>query len=74
MKYFYIAVTIKENEKYYSYAVKVSTLENLLSKLEIPNIISANYFGSKKYTEEIVKEWNATYKATGTYLFDTPSF
>jgi hypothetical protein len=74
MKYFYLAVNIKENEKYYAYAVKVSTMDNLLSKLEIPNIYSANFFGTKKRTEEIVKSWNTSYKANGTYLFDAPSF
>jgi hypothetical protein len=74
MKNFYIVINIKENEKYYAYAVKISTMDNLLSKLEIPNIYSANFFGTKKHTDEIVKSWNDAYKANGTYLFDNPSF
>jgi predicted ATPase len=74
MKIFYIAVQIKENEKYYAYALKVSNMDNLLSKLEIKGVVSANFLGTKKHTEEVVKSWNDAYKANGTYLFDTPSF
>ena len=70
MKYFYIAVTVAENDKYYAYAVKVSESDNLLSKLNIKGILHANIYPSKKKAAEVVKTWNASYKANGTYLFD----
>ena len=74
MKRFYIAVTIKENGKYYAYALTVSESDNLVSKLEISGIIYANIFETKKLAGEVVKAWNDAYKINGTYLFDTPSF
>lgn len=70
MKYFYIAVTVAENGKYYAYAVKVSESDNLLSKLNIKGILHANIYPSKKKAAEVVETWNASYKANGTYLFD----
>lgn len=74
MKRFYIAVTIKENGKYYAYALTVSESDNLVSKLEISGIIYANIFETKKLAREVIKSWNDAYKINGTYLFDTPSF
>lgn len=70
MKYFYIAVTVAENGKYYAYEVKVSESDNLLSKLNIKGILHANIYPSKKKAAEVVETWNASYKANGTYLFD----
>lgn len=35
MKYFYFAVQIKENEKYYAYVIKTSEYENLVSLFKI---------------------------------------
>lgn len=69
MKNNYIAVQIKENEKYYAYVVKVTESDNLLSKLTIKNIITANICDSKKRAEEIINHWNTCYKANGNYLF-----
>lgn len=70
MKYFYIVVQVQENGKYYAYAVKVSESDNLLSKLKIKNIVTANIFRTKKKAEEIVEEWNQMYKTNGNYMFD----
>ena len=69
MKRFYIAVTVEENEKYYSYVLPVNSTDNLLSKLTIKNIITANIFETKKRAKEIAQYWNACYKINGTYLF-----
>ena len=74
MKYFYIAVTIEENGKYYAYIVKISPSDNVLSKLKIKGVIYANICPTKKQAIETVELWNACYKANGTYLFDNPSF
>ena len=70
MKYFYIVVQVEENGKYYAYAVKVSESDNLLSKLKIKNIVTANIFRTKKKAEEIVEAWNQMYKENGNYMFD----
>ena len=70
MKNYYIAVQIKEDDKFYAYAVKVNTMDNLLSKLEINNIVVANLCDTKKKAEELVNLWNESFKSNKTYLFD----
>lgn len=74
MKNFYIAVQIKEDDKFYAYAVKVAGYDNLLSKLEIPNIITANICQSKKEAESWIKCWNDTWKADNRYMFANAPF
>ena len=44
MEHFYVGVQIRENEKHYAYYIKVSAADNLLAKLEIKGIITANIF------------------------------
>lgn len=70
MKNFYIAVQIKEDDKFYAYLVKVSKNDNLLSNLEIPGIITANICQTKKEAESLVKYWNDIHKANNRYMFD----
>lgn len=70
MKKYYIAVTIQENEKYYSYVLPVYENDNLLSKLKIKNAHNAMICSTKKHAGEIVDIWNKTYKQNGSYLFD----
>lgn len=70
MKNHYIAVQIKENDKLYAYVVKVLESDNLIAKLDIGNIITANICRSKKEAESIARHWNACHKANGKYLFD----
>ena len=74
MKYFYIAVTIEENKKYYSYVIKANDQENLLSKLKIRNIINATITHTKNRAENLVNLWNIIHKANNQYLFDYPLF
>lgn len=74
MKSFYIVVTVEENKKYYSYVIIVYESENLVRKLNIPNITHANLFHSKKRAKEVAQSWNDSYKANGTYMFDNPKF
>ena len=74
MKKYYIAVTIKENEKYYSYVLTVPESNNLIAALKIKNIYNALICSTKKSAGEIVKEWNKTYKNNNSYLFDDPIF
>ena len=70
MKNFYFVVTIQENEKYYSYVLKLHQSDNIISRLKIPGIISANIFKTKKEAAATAERWNATYKANNNYLFD----
>ena len=74
MKCFYIAVIVCENEKYYSYAIKVSENDNLLAKLKTKGIISANICPTKKEACRIVERWRDIYKKSGVYMFDSPQF
>lgn len=70
MKYFYIAVQVEEGGKYYAYVVKVSESDNLLSKLKIKNIVTANICPTKKQAAALVEHWNNAYKANNKYMFD----
>ena len=74
MKYFYFAVTIAENGKYYAYVVKISQDDNVLTKLNIKGILHANIYPTKKQAAAIVTFWNEMYKRNKTYMFDNPSF
>lgn len=74
MKYFYIVVIVYDNEKYYPYAVKVSENDNLLAKLKIKGIISANICPTKKEAYNLVERWRDTYTKAGVYMFDSPQF
>jgi hypothetical protein len=74
MKKYYIAVTIQENEKYYSYVLTVPESDNLISKLRIKNIYNAMICSTKKSAAAIVEAWNDTYKYNKCYLFDDPAF
>ena len=44
-------------------------MDNLLSKLEINNIVVANLCDTKKKAEELVNLWNESFKNNKTYLF-----
>lgn len=69
MKNFYVAIQIEENGKYYAYAEKVNDNDNLLSRLSIKNIVTANICETKKKAAEIVNMWNESHKANGRYMF-----
>ena len=70
----YIAITVSENKKYYSYMIKHNNSNNLLNVAKIKGILSANICDTKKEAERIVEQWNESYKQNGTYMFDTPQF
>lgn len=69
MKNFFIAIQIEENKKYYAYTLKVSSSDNLLSKLQIKNITVANICKTEKEAKSIVESWNEIFKANDNYLF-----
>ena len=70
----YIAITVSENKKYYSYMIKHNNSNNLLNVAKIKGILSANICDTKKEAERIVEQWNESYKQNGIYMFDTPQF
>lgn len=74
MKNNYILVTISENDKYYSYVLKVSNNINLLSALKIKNIINATIYPTKRQAENDAIFNNNIYKKNNSFLFDNPSF
>lgn len=74
-KKLFIAVTVKENGKYYSWVHIVHSSLNLVDVLSgIKNIETANVCDTLKKAKEIVFAWNEAYKKNGTYLFDCPAF
>lgn len=86
MANFYIAVTVCQNKNenvfepdekkapepgYYAFAFPVGEQDNIKSRLEnVGGLMCANICATKKRASELVKLWNDSYKANGTYLFD----
>ena len=71
MKNFYVVVQICENNKYYAYIVKATENDNLLAKLQIKNIITANICPTGKAARALVNQWNTEHRANNRYIFDT---
>ena len=69
MKYTWLALQIEENGKCYAYASRVSTADNLVSKLSRKSLVTANICTSKKEAAATVDAWNAAHKANGKYMF-----
>ena len=70
MKNFYIGVTVKENEKYFSYAIKATDNDNLLSVLKIKGIVWASLSKTKKDCEGLIAAWNEQFKVNGTHMYE----
>lgn len=68
---FYIVVQIQENGKYYAYVIRATGADNLLSKLAIKNIVTANICPTRKAARALADFWNDCYKQNKTFLFDT---
>ena len=71
MKRFYIVVVDKENEKYFAHAHAIGMDENLLAiikSFKYATIIHTCESATKAHY--LAAEWNESYKANGTYLFD----
>lgn len=74
-KYFWLALCIKEQKWFYSYAIRVSESDNIANRLSrLEGVISANIMQTKKQALETVQFWNECYKQHGNYLFDSPAF
>lgn len=67
----WIAATIEENGKYYSYGIPVKNTMNLLSTLAAhKNLIIAHPCKTKKECVTLVNNWNIQYITNGTYFFE----
>lgn len=64
----FLAVTVKEDGKYYSYVLPVTNSINLVQALM--RFDWANVCSSKKEASEMVERWNAIHKMHGDYMFD----
>ena len=67
MKYHYIAISTRTNNKNLASVLRVSESDNLILSLQIPGITSANICSSKKEAENVVNFWNKCYKKNKTY-------
>lgn len=67
MKYHYIAISTRTNNKNFASVLRVSSSDNLLFSLQIPGITSANICSTKKEAENVVDFWNKYYKTNKTY-------
>ena len=74
MANFWLACQIEENGKFYAYAMRVSTADNLVSKLSRKSLMTANICASKKEAASIVTAWNEEHKVNKRYMFDNPEF
>ena len=74
MKKIYVVIQAEDNGKYYAFADAIRTGENLKPFIERYNANIFHLCESRKQAEELVIQWNATYKANNTYLFDYPLF
>jgi hypothetical protein len=74
--YFYLAITIEPiKDKYFSYILRVSDCNNIVSELKgINYLISANIMPTKKKAEQTVDFWNESYKKNSAYLLDDEDY
>ena len=70
MKNTYIAIEIKENDKYLAQVLKVSPYDNLLSKLQIKGLVHANICDSKQAALKCANFWNECNLKNGEYYFE----
>lgn len=84
----YLAVTVEQDRNhreftqrpseeyspgYYSYVLPCKAGENLKFVLDcIGGLQLAHLCNTKREAEDLVTAWNDSYKANGTYLFDSP--
>ena len=70
MKKFYIAIQQCCNDKYYAFVRVIPEYQNAYAILnEIPNIVTANIFATRKAAWDTVNAWNETFKYTGVAMY-----
>lgn len=70
MKKFYIAIQQCRDDKYYAFVQVIPEYQNAYAILsEIPDIVCANIFQTRKAARETVDAWNTTFKYTGVAMY-----
>lgn len=70
MKLVFLACTVEENGKFYSFVEVVRVgeeLKHLIDRHE--NLVIAHLCGSRHEADDLVVCWNEQYRANGTYMF-----
>lgn len=67
MKYHYIAISTRTNNKNLASVLRVAESDNLIFSLQIPGITSANICSTKKEAEKVVEFWNKCSLKNKTY-------
>lgn len=67
MKYHYIAISTRTNNKNLASVLRVAESDNLIFSLQIHGITAANICSTKKEAEKVVEFWNKCYKNNKTY-------
>ena len=67
MKYHYIAISKRENNKNFAFVLRFQSSDNLLFSLQIPGILPQIFAARKKKAENVVDFWNKCYKKNKTY-------
>lgn len=75
-KTFYAALQITDGRgKKYAYVLPISATDNLHQLLQTQKGLMAAYMcASRNVAEKFVNDWNAEYRAEGTYMFAEPLF
>ena len=71
MKKFYLAIQVCRNEKYYAFLMPVPDYQNVYAMLkDVPDIVCATIFSTKKAASETVDAWNVAFMSSGTFYYD----
>lgn len=70
--YFYIALDIEENGKYYTAVFKQTTGDDITDKIKKYNITAMRIFDTRTQAEYTAARWVACHRANGCYMFDKP--
>ena len=66
----YFAIQAVENDRNYSYVMKIHSCENVKSKLSDDRIKFVHLCNTKKQAEELSRFWNQCFIDNGTSYFD----
>lgn len=71
MKYIYLVFVENHDGKYIAHAETIRTGENLLAySKRYPKAVAIHIAETATKAHYLAAEWNESYKANGTYLFD----
>ena len=75
MKKIFLACTVEENGKYYSFVETIKTGENLVCHMQRrKGLTTFHLCETRSQADKIVIAWNNQYKENGNYMFSDPLF